>query len=187
MRGTLLVVALFALLPRVAAAAEPAFAVDFDGDGRHDRVVLDHERPSFLHIWLSASNTTHVLYSRKPLQRVAVADLDGDRRPELIARDSESRIQVWVHRRMGFLNYRPRHGNPTSLRLPVRRNVHETDADSVSVLERTAAAPLALLRASAKGPFFEARRAGIATGAPTRHLFVIPPFAPRPPPARLSL
>src|SRR5689334_13616251 len=97
------------LLPCVVAAAHPGLAIDFDGHGRHDRVLIDTQQPSVLRVWLSGSDTLQVLHSHSPLQNVAATDLDGDHRPELIARDSEAHIQVWTPLHKGFRKYRPRH------------------------------------------------------------------------------
>jgi hypothetical protein len=47
------------LLPRLAAAAEPSLVIDFDGDGRHDHVMLDGRQPSLLHVWKHRPNGFH--------------------------------------------------------------------------------------------------------------------------------
>src|SRR5262245_20429007 len=78
------------LWPGLASASE-VLTVDFDGDGRHDLVTLSHRAPSVLRVWLSASHATEILHAPAPFLRVVAADLDGDRRPELIAWDSDSR------------------------------------------------------------------------------------------------
>src|SRR4029079_11223570 len=95
------------LLPRFAAA-EPASAVDFDGDGRHDHVTLDLREPSVVHIWLSLSQTTQTIRAHAPLQQIVAVDLDGDHRPELIARDRDARIHVWTRKHERFRRLRPR-------------------------------------------------------------------------------
>src|ERR1043166_5064738 len=84
------------LVPHAATAGDPSLAIDFDGDGRGDSVRLDQRRPFVLRVWLSASGTTQVLVSRRPLNHVTATDLDGDNRPELIASDSQARLHVWT-------------------------------------------------------------------------------------------
>ena len=87
-----------------AVAAERLLSADFDGDGRHDRVAIDRRDPSLLRVWLSATGATELIRNARPLLRVAAIDLDGDRRPELIATDtSVAGLHVWKkHGRRGF-------------------------------------------------------------------------------------
>ena len=175
------------LLPRLASAAEPSLAIDFDGDGRHDQVTLDGRQPSLLHVWLSASGTTAVLRSHAPLQRVAAIDLDGDRRPELIARDSESRIHVWTPRGKRFHRYRLRHASE-GLRSPTSRRIDDRDSEPVGLVTGSSFVPSALLRASPRAPTDSASRVCASQGTPACHGSpAVQPFAPRPPPEPLAL
>ena len=176
------------VLPRLAVAAEPSLTIDFDGDGRHDRVILDGRQPSGLRVWLSASGTTEVLRSHSPLQRVAAIDLDGDRRPELIARDSESRIHVWTPRGKRFHRYRLRHGIPNGLTSPTSHRIDDGDREPAGLLTGSTFAPSALLRASPRAPTNGASRLCAPQGAPACHGSpAVRPFAPRPPPAPFPL
>ena len=187
-RAFWLVCACALLWPRLAAAGEPALAVDFDGDGRHDRVTLDQQQPSLLHIWLSASNTSQVLHSRRPLLRVAATDLDGDHHPELIARDSESKIHVWIHGRTGFLKYRRHDRLPGGLGAPVHRDLRNEDADSESEVRGATFSSLALLRGSPHAPRRDISNIGTTRRSrASRVLAVVSHFAPRPPPAPLPI
>ena len=181
--------AVLVLAPRLAAAAEPSLAIDFDGDGRHDRVTLDHRQPSVVHVWLSASDTTHVLSSRYPLQRIAATDLDGDHRPELIVRDGGSRIQIWTHRRTGFFKYRPRRALPNQLTTPARRHVDDSNGEPAGVINGAAFSMSALMRASPRVPTLDACgvRRSDRHARLCRTAAAVDPFAPRPPPAHLSL
>jgi hypothetical protein len=96
------------LVPR-AASAEPAVYADFDGDGRHDRVTLDRNEPDVLRVWFSRTGTTDVIRSRWPLLRVIATDLDGDRRPELVANDASTGLHVWkIDSRNRFRSYHPK-------------------------------------------------------------------------------
>ena len=173
-----------ALLPTFAAAAEPSLAVDIDSDGRHDTVVLDRGKPSVLQVWLSASDTTQVIYTRVPLQRIVAADLNGDHLPDLIASDSELQIHVWTRKRTGFHSYRPRTVVPRTLNQPNRRRVDDNDRQSAGVLTSPTFA-LALC-ASPRAPALEAIPAlATHTGRGCGSSAAIDPFAPRPPPTHL--
>lgn len=181
-------VLLLLLLPR-SAAAGPSLAIDLDGDGRRDQVTLDHRDPSLLHVWLSASSTTQVIRSHVPLLQVAAADLDGDHRPELIARDSNSKLHVWMRRHTRFHWYRPRDGARPMFEQPSRRSLEDNDSEPPGVLTSTAFTPIALtLCASprAPAPATSLRRAPHAARA-CRPAAVVDPFAPRPPPPHLPL
>jgi hypothetical protein len=121
------------LLVPCAGAAERLPTADFDGDGRHDRIAIDGEDPSLLHVWLSATGASELIRSARPLLRVAAIDLDGDHRPELIATDvSTSGLRVWTKRgRLAFRPYRP--GHPVSRDVLYRggRTVDDDSADSL--------------------------------------------------------
>jgi hypothetical protein len=171
------------LASRLAVAAESSLAIDFDGDGRHDHVELDHRQPSVLRIWLSASGTTHVLHSRTPLLEVAAKDLDGDHQPELIARDSESHIHVWKARRRGFHSYRPRQRIPLGLTAPTRRSVDDHNDAPVGVITGGSASPAALAQSSPRAAPVQALTAAVFPDAAAHDTSsAADPFAPRPPP-----
>jgi len=175
------------LLPRATAAAQPSLAIDFDGDGRHDHIMLDGRQPSLLHVWLSASGTTQVLRTHSPLQNVVATDLDGDHRPELIARDSESRIHVWTPRGTRFHRYRRQHG-PDGLTSPTGHRIDDLDEEPASLVTGSTYAPSALLRITPRGPPTRASRAVAPQGTLALHGSpAVQPFAPRPPPASLPL
>ena len=180
-RNLWLLCACLLLLPRLAAA-EPSLAVDFDGDGRRDRATVDHRQPFVVHVWLSATDTTHVLLARKPLQGIAASDLDGDHVPELIARDSDSRIHVWTHRRTGFHKVRPRRAPPNGLSRPAR-HVGDEDGQPATAFDGTPSSMSSLPRASLRLPQVEDTRA-IRIEHAHCHCTAgnADPFAPRPPP-----
>jgi hypothetical protein len=81
------------LVPRVGWAQLAVYA-DFDGDGRHDPVTLDRSERA-VRVWLSRTGTTDVIGGQGPLLRVIATDLDGDRRPELVASDTSTGLHVW--------------------------------------------------------------------------------------------
>ena len=173
------------LLPAFAAAAERPRPVDLDGDGRHDRFTVDsHRDPSVLRVWLSASNTTHLIRARVPLVQVIAVDLDGDHRPELVARDSESRIRVWTRKGTRFDSYRPREVASRTLQQPNHRTIRDNDSELPDVTTSTAFAPLALaLCASPRAPALGHSSACAPQTAPAdRSLTAVEPFAARPPP-----
>jgi hypothetical protein len=174
------------LLPHFAAA-QTSLAVDFDGDGQRDQFIVDGREPSVLRVWLSASDTTQLIRSHAALLQVIATDLDGDHRPELIARDGKSRIQVWTRKGEGFHRYRPRGGVPGTLKYSNRRSIEDNDREPAGVITNPTFAPLTLmLCASPRAPGLE----GSAACAPhttraCRSLTAIDPFAPRPPPTHV--
>ena len=174
------------LLPRFAAA-EPSAAIDFDGDGRRDRFMLDRREPSVLQIWLSGSDTTQVIRTRVQLLHVVAADLDGDHRPELIACDSESRIHVWTRTRERFHSYRPRDVVPGTINQRTGRSLDDNDEERPGAITSTPLAPFALtLCASPRAPGLEASSSGAPhTARAYESSAAAAPFAPRPPPAHV--
>src|SRR3954471_1154904 len=111
------------LLPHLAAASEPLLATDFDGDGQRDHVVVDRGDPLSVQVWLSATDTTQIIHTHVPLLQVIAADLDGDHRPELIARDSKSHLHVWTRAGDGFHRYRARKTSTRGLQQESHRTV----------------------------------------------------------------
>jgi hypothetical protein len=188
LRQALWVFACVLLLPHFAVA-EPSLAIDFDDDGRRDQFILDHREPSVLHVWLSASNTTQVIRTRVPLLQVVATDLDGDQRPELIARDSESRIHVWTRKHKWFHSYRPHSVVPLVLDQWNHRRIEDKDREPPGVITSPPFAPFALtLCASPRATGHEASTAYAPHTAPVcRSLTAVGPLAPRPPPAHVPL
>jgi hypothetical protein len=79
---------------------------DFDGDSRHDFAELEHSR-LVLRVWLSATERTAVIQTRTPIAAIAAADLDGDRRAELIGSGTSAALHVWKQRKHGFVPVAP--------------------------------------------------------------------------------
>src|SRR4029077_19809935 len=100
------------LAPRAEAGHRRLFA-DFDADGHRDRVTLDAREPWIVRIWLSATRSTHIIRSAQPLRDITLVDLNGDRRPELIATGRSHGLQVWTKAAAGFVAY-PRQRSPFS-------------------------------------------------------------------------
>jgi hypothetical protein len=100
------------LAPRAEAGRRRVFA-DFDADGRRDRVTLDAHEPWIVRIWLSATHSTHIIRSAQPLRDITAVDLNGDRRPELIASNRARGLQVWAKAPGGFVAYPHRARPPT--------------------------------------------------------------------------
>lgn len=104
------------LAPGVGAAAPPD-AADLDGDGRSDVITLDRTQPSTVRVWLTRTSTAAVIHTRRPIVRIIAADLDGDRRPELIVRDIFSALHIWKQDpRSGFAPHAPKHKRQTAQR-----------------------------------------------------------------------
>jgi hypothetical protein len=173
------------LLPRVTTAGDRPLLVDLDGDGQHDQLRVDRGRErSVLHVWLSASDTTELIHARVALVQVIAADLDGDHRPELIARDSESRIRVWTRNGHRFHSYPPRKVVHHTLNQPHHRSIGDNDHEPLGETLTTTFAPLALiLSASPRAPGPGRTSACALDPAPVLpSLTSVAPFAPRPPP-----
>jgi hypothetical protein len=172
-------------VPQLAAAGEKPLFVDFDGDGHHDRVMVGApNEASNLRVWLSASQAEQLIRTRSTVLQVVFSDLDGDHRPELIARDSKSRIHVWTRKGRKFHSYRPRPTNLGAL-LPGDHSVQDSDEDRPGATTSPRVVPFSLLLSpSPRAP----NVTGAGTLAPefahkTRTSTLLEPFAPRPPPA----
>jgi hypothetical protein len=100
------------LAPRAEAGHRRIFA-DLDADGRRDHVTLDAREPWIVRIWLSATRSTHIIRTAQPLRDVTAVDLNGDRRPELIASTRSHGLQVWTKAPGGFVAYPHRPRPPT--------------------------------------------------------------------------
>jgi hypothetical protein len=173
------------LLPTFAAAAERPLSVDLDGDGRHDHFTVDrHREPSVLRVWLSASNSTHLIRTRAAVVQVVAVDLDGDHRPELVARDSESRIRVWTRKGKRFHSYRPPDAAARTLQPPHHRTIRDNDSELPDLTASAGFAPFALaLCPSPRAPALSRFSACAQRTAPVyRSLTAVEPFAARPPP-----
>jgi len=185
-RAFWIVCAFFLLLPRAAAAAESSLEIDFDGDGRRDLVALSRQEPTVVHVWLSASNTRQTIHTGAPLLRIAAADLDGDRRPELIAADSALQIHVWAHAPRGLRSYRPRDGVPPALMRPDRRSV-DNGREPASAITGAPAVPVtATLSASPHPPAPGSVACAPRQKGTGRSFRAFDPLVPRPPPTHVS-
>jgi len=106
MRAIWLACAGVLLIVSCATATELKLSAELDGDGRQDHVTLDRYEPQVLRVWLSATRTTRVLRSRRPIVGVVAIDLNGDGRPELIVTTATA-LRVWTNGRNGFHSYHP--------------------------------------------------------------------------------
>ena len=173
------------LLPQLAAAQEKPLLVDLDGDGAHDRVIVGApNQASNVSVWLSTSQAEQRIRTRSIVLQIVASDLDGDNRPELIARDSKSRIHVWTRKGQKFHSYRPRPSSRGSFE-PDHHAVEDDDQDRPGATASPRVVPFALLLS----PFPRAPGGNGADAAapefarPTRTSTMVEPFAPRPPPA----
>ncbi len=171
------------LMAPAATAAEPSLAADLDGDGVHDHVTLDGREPLLVRVWLSGTGTTSLIRSTTPVVRFAATDLDGDQRPELIARGNAAGLQVWSHRQHGFHSYRPRRTMPFALARPTRHSIDDRQAEPLSAAFVRGVSSLALaLSPQARAPAAVAPlSAAAATFLP--QFLPLDQHAPRPPPA----
>lgn len=168
-----------------ATASELHVRGDLDGDGKHDRITLDRSQPTILKVWLSASHTTWTVRSRTPIVRVALSDLDGDNRPELITRGKEPGLTVWTRKKhQGFKRFRPRHNERPSIARTAPRALPHHGPESSSGAASSGSSALGLLIASR--PRAPAPRSIPTVGSPfvgVCRSVVLAVFAPRPPPA----
>jgi hypothetical protein len=165
-----------------------ALAADLDGDGHGDRVTVTREQPSVVRVWLSASSTTHVLRSAEPVVAVALADLNGDSRPELIATNANSGLHIWTRTKKGFRGFRlRRHPVPVAVSHSTRN--HKADdgpASSEATSDPLNPVPSSLVLSvrpvilTFSGWNRAPRLVRGPTASPCRS-----PFAPRPPPSSL--
>ena len=173
------------LIPQLAAAQEKPLLVDIDGDGHHDRVIVGAPtQPSNVRVWLSASQAEQSIRTRSTVLQIVASDLDGDHLPELIARDSNSRIHVWTRKGQRFHSYRPRSSTRSSLE-PGEHAVEDNDDERPGATPSPRVAPFALLLSpSARAP--GAGDSGTKAAHCARPIYtstLIDPFSPRPPPA----
>lgn len=169
--------------PRADADA-PALTADFDGDGHGDRVTFTSEESSVVRVWLSATRTTNVIRSSEPFLAVASADLDGDRRAELLASNRSSGLQIWTKKPKGFRAFRPKHrGSPIGFS---RSNHRALDPGSTppaltTAVFRSVPSALALSVHPSTTTFRTWRHAPRLARGPTSSPSLAP-FAPRAPP-----
>lgn len=84
------------LLGAAAAHARPVVVrADFDGDGHNDYATIGARHPTMLRVWLSTIETEAIVQSPEPLVRLTAADLDGDRRAELVGVHARAGVQIW--------------------------------------------------------------------------------------------
>jgi hypothetical protein len=171
------------LAPRAEAGRRRVFA-DFDADGRRDRVTLDAHEPWIVRIWLSATRSTHIIRSPQPLRDIGAVDLNGDRRPELIATTRARGLQVWAKAPSGFVAYPHRPRPPTTRQIggSARHRLDDHNEESPSEIAKAKQIP-AFVVAS-----FYRQAATAAAGSRAdqprgrRTTLRLAPLSPRPPP-----
>lgn len=95
-------------LQPAAALADPVY-FDFDRDGHRDVVSVVPGSKSTIQVWLSATQTLRHLQLSRPILRIALLDLDGDGRPEIVASDTDAGLHIWRRTKNGHLRrVRPR-------------------------------------------------------------------------------
>jgi hypothetical protein len=172
------------LVTRVAAAAGNRLSADFDGDGRYDlAALLQGGAVPSVQVWLSTTRAVTVVRIEAPVSAIAAADLDGDRRAELIAGGATMSLHVWTLRDRAFERIEPRRTRTGGLS---RRTEHGVDDQGDQALAAVpASSPMRAALRHASRP-----RAPDVTAA-----LVVPedvhgqspslasPLGPRPPPA----
>jgi hypothetical protein len=171
------------LAPR-ARASEPAIAADLDGDGHRDRITIQREEPFALRIWLSTVGTTEVVRSREPILHVAAADLDGDRRLEVIASSGSLRLKIWTKKGDRFRTYSPeRVSRPEIIGRPTGHAQEPESADELSATFDFRVDPAAFSSmARPRAPTRLCSRSCRYSAQPPYALRAFIRLAPRPPP-----
>jgi hypothetical protein len=177
---------LLLLAPGAEAGRRRLFA-DFDADGRRDRVTLDAREPWIVRIWLSATRSTHIIRSAQPLRDITLVDLNGDRRPELIATGRSHGLQVWTKAAAGFVAY-PRQRSPFSRDVGGSRR-HRVDDNSdefppgIATAKLTPGLPTTSVNRRRASPHVGRRGAEQPPGG--RAAVALTPLSPRPPPTSI--
>ncbi|MFN7984254.1 MAG: VCBS repeat-containing protein [Vicinamibacterales bacterium] len=173
------------LCGNLAAASELHVGGDLDGDGQRDRVTLDRTHPYILNVWLSSSQTTWTVRSRTPIVRVALSDLDGDNRPELITRGKEPGLTVWTRKKhQGFKRYHPRRTELPSIARTAPHAIHHHGESDSSGAPSGGSSSLGMLIASRpRAPALIGVHAVDSLLVDACRAVVLAVFAPRPPPA----
>lgn len=168
-------------------AAELAVSADFDGDGRRDRALLDRQDPSVIRVWLSNSHRVDVVQANSRVSTLTAGDLDGDRRPELIATGTAHDLHIWTRDRGRFRVFGPSDAR-RRIAIPAPRSLHDTPIPRTSpaiVNGRGAAAALTAGRRASVADL--TALASSAPTLPTASRCRVDPAAPRAPPQRGSL
>ena len=183
-RTIMLVCACMLLSSALARAAESVLMVDLDGDGIHDRVLVDSREPALIRVWLSSTGNISTIRNKAPLINVVATDLDGDHRAELIARDSAAGLHVWTRGRKGFRRVHPHSTDASSLSKKKRRVVDDGATDDAAGTTWDGASFLALtLTSQPRAPASLSSSPSSRDACSKQSHLPLAPFAPRPPPA----
>jgi hypothetical protein len=173
--------------PRTYASGS-ALGADLDGDGHGDRVSVTRDQPLLVRVWLSATGITHVIRSAEPVLAVALADLNGDSQPELVATNASSGLHIWTRTQSGFRALRSRrHQAQVGLNHSTRNHTADdgpASSEATSDPLNPVPSPLVLsvrpVILTFRGWNLAPRLVRGPTASPCRN-----PFAPRPPPSSL--
>ena len=96
----------------VASSAQHAIVADLNGDGVPDRVDLGPGSFQIL-VHTSGRSRPQSLNARDWVVSLAVADVNHDGRPDIVATTSRLGLRVWVNRGRGKFAFARRHTTPT--------------------------------------------------------------------------
>jgi len=137
----LLVAAALLWLP-ARAAANTVYA-DLDKDGRPDIITIVTVPKPGLRVWLSGSNRSLLLLTRRPITHVTVSDVDGDGHVDLIASDESANVHVWHPTSRGRLRATRPRAPPRDPGVSGNQGIHTASNDLPSaVLDEGASAPV---------------------------------------------
>jgi hypothetical protein len=125
--SSLFVLAATAWLPGRASAE--TFYADLDRDGRSDIVTIQTVPTPALRVWLSGSDSSMLLPTRRPITHVTASDIDGDGHIDLIASDTSARVHVWHRTSRGRLRTTRPHHAPRDPGVSRSRTVNTAPGD----------------------------------------------------------
>jgi len=176
--------AVWALLPAAGATGATLPPPEVGSDGGSTRVVVDRRDSSLLLVYVAGKATPTLIRSRQPVRAAIAVDLDGDRRPEIIAADGSRGLHIWTVSRRGL--DRPYRPPQPPRRLPVRPRSNAVDDSGPPEGAPPDGLRHALHRARARQPWPVSVHRPL--GSVAEHVPPPPPLAlpppPRPPPAR---
>jgi len=172
------------LVARVATAGNKRLSADFDGDGRYDEAaLLQGDAVPSVQVWLSTTRAVTVFRMEARVSAIAAADLDGDRRAELIAAGSTTTLHVWTLRHGAFDRIKPRYMPARGLSRRTEHGVNDQADRAPAAVEAPSPMRASLRHASRPRAPDAAAPLVLPEDVDGQSPSPASPLAPRPPPA----